>query len=117
MRSQQLPKEPAGPAAEHSPYGVFVAKGPGIKTDERIYGAGLLDITPTILTAFGLPVGHDMDGKVLVDIFNAPGKIEVIPSWENVDGNAGTHPKEMLVNHEDAQAALQQLVELATTPK
>jgi hypothetical protein len=28
-------------------------KGAGIKPDERIYGATLLDITPTILTLFG----------------------------------------------------------------
>ena len=29
--------------------------GPGIKQDERIYGASLIDIAPTVLTIFDLP--------------------------------------------------------------
>ncbi|MEM1122604.1 MAG: alkaline phosphatase family protein, partial [Bacteroidota bacterium] len=66
LRPKGLPQEPAGPAAEHSPYGIVVMNGPGIKKDERIYGSSLLDITPTLLHMFGLPVGADMDGKVLV---------------------------------------------------
>ena len=37
--------------------------GPGIKPGEQIYGANLLDITPTVLTLLGLPVAKDMDGK------------------------------------------------------
>ena len=44
-------------------------KGEHIRQDERIYGATLLDVTPTILTLFGLPVGEDMDGRVLVQAF------------------------------------------------
>jgi hypothetical protein len=47
-------------------------KGAGIKKDERIYGATLLDVTPTVLTLMGLPVGEDMDGRVLVQIFEEP---------------------------------------------
>jgi predicted AlkP superfamily phosphohydrolase/phosphomutase len=43
-------------------------KGEHIQQDERIYGATLLDVTPTILTLFGLPVGEDMDGRVLAGL-------------------------------------------------
>ncbi len=53
QRPQGIPREPAGPAIWHRQFGVFVMAGPGIKCDERIYGASLIDITPTILTLFG----------------------------------------------------------------
>jgi predicted AlkP superfamily phosphohydrolase/phosphomutase/tetratricopeptide (TPR) repeat protein len=92
LRPLSVPKEPAGPAVEHSPFGIFCLNGPGIKKDELVHGAGLLDITPTLLTLFGLPVGADMDGKPLLDVFEAPPELEVIPSWEAVDGECGMHP-------------------------
>ncbi|MCP4199102.1 MAG: hypothetical protein GY762_18310, partial [Proteobacteria bacterium] len=68
-RPTTIPKEPAGPAIEHSPYGIVVMNGPGIKKDKLLFGASLLDVTPTLLTLFGLPVAEDMDGKVLVHAF------------------------------------------------
>lgn len=44
LRPHAIPMEPTGPAGEHRQFGVFVAKGPGIKVDEREYGANLLGI-------------------------------------------------------------------------
>ena len=61
-------------------------KGPHVQQDERIYGATLLDVTPTILTLFGLPVADDMDGRVLVQAFDHRPEISRIPSWENEAG-------------------------------
>ena len=49
----------------HGGRGVFVAAGPGLRRDELIHGAGPLDITPTVLALFGVPVGADMDGRPL----------------------------------------------------
>lgn len=89
--------EPAGPAEEHHPFGIFVAAGPGIKQDERIYGASLIDTTPTILQLFGLPLGRDMDGKPLLGAFENPAEPQYIDSWESVPGNAGTHPPDVQV--------------------
>ena len=54
---------------EHREHGVFLIAGPGIKKDALVHGATLLDVTPTILTVFGLPVGEDMDGEPLTDCF------------------------------------------------
>jgi len=65
QRPSYIPKEPSGPAVEHSPYGIFVISGPGIKKNHPISGASIIDITPTILYHAGLPVGQDMEGKVL----------------------------------------------------
>lgn len=112
LRPMELPNEPAGPAEEHRPFGIFIAAGPGIKQDERIYGASLLDITPTILQLFGLSIGRDMDGKPLLGLFDQPTPPQYIDSWEQVPGNAGTHPPDIQVDPIDAAEALQQLVDL-----
>jgi predicted AlkP superfamily phosphohydrolase/phosphomutase/tetratricopeptide (TPR) repeat protein len=112
LRPLGIPKEPAGPAVQHRPLGVFAMRGAGIKQDERIYGATLLDIAPTVLTLFGLPVGEDMDGRVLVQAFEAPPQIERIPSWEQVPGECGMHPSDLRMDPAAAQAMLQQFVAL-----
>lgn len=78
LRPVQLPKEPAAPAIEHRNLGIFIMAGPGIKRDDLIHGASVLDITPTVLALYGLPVGDDMDGKVLFDAFDKPPLAETI---------------------------------------
>jgi tetratricopeptide (TPR) repeat protein len=100
------------PTAWHRSHGIFCMRGPGVLRDERIYGSSLLDIVPTILTVFGLPVGEDMDGKALIQAFETPPKIERIPTWETVPGEAGMHPSDLRQDPVAAQQALQQLVEL-----
>ena len=112
LRPLGIPKEPAGPAVQHRPFGVVCMKGTNIKQDERIYGATLLDVTPTILTLFGLPVGEDMDGRVLVQAFEEPPQITRIPSWENEAGACGMHPADLRMDPAAAQAVLQQFVAL-----
>ncbi|MEO1259064.1 MAG: alkaline phosphatase family protein [Bacteroidota bacterium] len=117
LRPRDIPKEPAGPAYEHSPQGIFMLKGPGIKQDELLYGASLLDITPTILTCLGLPVGKDMDGKVLTQVFAAEKQPETIESWENVEGDCGMHPSGTMEDEDANARALEQLVELGYMEK
>jgi tetratricopeptide (TPR) repeat protein len=112
LRPKRLPKEPAAPALEHSPYGIFVLKGPGVKRDERIYGASVLDITPTLLTLFGLPVASDMDGKVIIGAFEEELPLEVIPSWEAIPGACGMHPPDLQQDAYADQEAMEQLIEL-----
>lgn len=112
LRPKRLPKEPSGPTLEHRHYGIFCMAGPNIQKDERIYGATLLDMTPTILTLFGLPVGRDMDGKVLVQAFDHVIMPEYIDSWEQEAGESGLHPSELQEDPIAAQEALRQLIEL-----
>ena len=112
LRPLGIPKEPAGPAVQHRQFGVVCMKGNHIKQDERIYGATLLDVTPTILTLFGLPVGEDMDGRVLVQPFEQPPAITRIPSWEDEAGECGMHPTDLRMDPAAAQAVLQQFVAL-----
>jgi predicted AlkP superfamily phosphohydrolase/phosphomutase/tetratricopeptide (TPR) repeat protein len=112
LRPKRLPSEPMAPALEHRQYGIFCISGPNILRDERVYGATLLDITPTILTLFGLPVGRDMDGKVLEQVFKDKVKPDYIESWERVEGNSGHHPLELQQDPIAAKEALQQLIDL-----
>ncbi|HWA85910.1 MAG TPA: alkaline phosphatase family protein [Opitutus sp.] len=109
LRPSAIPMEPAGPAVEHRHYGIFALKGPGLKKDERIYGATVLDITPTLLTLFDLPVGRDMDGKPLVNVFAETPKIETVPSWDDVKGSDGSHPPDTKLDAGDAKEAIKQL--------
>ncbi|HEY1679302.1 MAG TPA: alkaline phosphatase family protein [Candidatus Sulfotelmatobacter sp.] len=112
LRPKRIPNEPAGPAVQHRPFGIFCMKGPHIKKDERIYGATLLDVTPTVLTLYGLPVGEDMDGRVLVQAFEETPSIERIPSWENEKGECGMHASDLRMDPVAAQAVLAQFVAL-----
>jgi predicted AlkP superfamily phosphohydrolase/phosphomutase/tetratricopeptide (TPR) repeat protein len=112
LRPRGIPMEPAGPAVQHRQFGIVCMKGENLKQDERIYGATLLDVTPTILTLFGLPVGEDMDGRVLVQAFENPPQITRIPSWESEPGECGMHPADLRMDPAAAQAVLQQFVAL-----
>lgn len=70
-------------AAWHRHLGVFAACGPGIRRDDRIYGATLLDVTPTILQIFGLPIGKDMNGKPLLQMFEESAVIATVETWDS----------------------------------
>lgn len=107
-----VPKEPMGPASEHSPYGVIVMNGPDFKKDELVHGASLLDITPTLLQLYDLPVGMDMDGKVLVNAFAEKQKVKTISSWEDVKGEDGSHPEGFEMDAQQSEDELQQLIDL-----
>ncbi len=117
MRLKNIPVEPAGPAAQHRQHGIIVMKGPDIKKDEIIHGASLIDITPTILHMYGLPIGEDMDGVPLVNAFIKPGKVRTIPSWDDLPGEDGSHPEDTVVDPMESQDAIDQLVELGYIEK
>ena len=89
LRPKFTPRVPAGITVWHRPQGIFVASGPGFKRDELVYGARLLDVAPTILHWFGLPVGADMEGRVLEEAFDAAARrpVETVPTWEKPEGS------------------------------
>ena len=49
----------------HKLEGIFIAYGAGIRSGAEINVASVMDITPTLLALFGLPVAEDMEGKVI----------------------------------------------------
>ncbi len=100
------------PVSWHRPFGVVCAGGPCIKKNDKLYGATLLDVTPTILSLFGLPIGGDMDGRPWLEIFDPPVRAETILSWDEVPGEAGMHPEDRREDPTESAEAIRHLVEL-----
>lgn len=99
-------------ATWHRPLGMLAMAGPGLKRGDRVYGANILDIAPTALTILGVPVGADMDGRVLVEAFERPPQFERVFSWDDLQGEAGMHPAGMRVDPFEARDAMNQLADL-----
>jgi predicted AlkP superfamily phosphohydrolase/phosphomutase len=57
----------------HRRNGVFIARGPGTRSGAQVSGVSILDVAPLLLTALGLEVPADMEGKVPEGVFE--------PSW------------------------------------
>lgn len=110
QRVVDLPDVPAAPALEHRQFGVLVANGPDFKQGEKVFGASLLDITPTLLHLHGLPVGNDMEGKVLTQLFQRPNNASTIESWEQTKVVHANLESE--IDGRAEQEVLQQLAEI-----
>ncbi|MBM3903220.1 MAG: tetratricopeptide repeat protein [Verrucomicrobia bacterium] len=80
---QFLPWLDGFPAAQVSlrERGAFAMSGPGIRMGSTAVGTSILDITPTILQAFGLPMGEDMDGSVM-PVFSQRKRLASVPGWD-----------------------------------
>ncbi len=65
-----------------APPGILAIYGKNIKGGVGIKNAHIYDVVPTILAMIGLPVGKDMDGKVLTDIFAKIPEIKYIETYE-----------------------------------
>jgi hypothetical protein len=70
---------------ERAPDGFLLAYGASVKPGRYPRGS-VVDVTPTLLYYFGLPIGRDMDGYARTDIFtasfSAPRPIAFIPTYE-----------------------------------
>jgi len=55
-------------SSAHKRNGIFLVYGPRIKKGQRV-DVKIYDITPTILHIFDLPIPNDIDGRVLIEIF------------------------------------------------
>lgn len=117
LRTNQIPLEPAGPTAQHRQQGILVMHGPGVRRGETLQGASVLDLTPTILHLFGLPVGDDMDGSPLVNGLIDRGEIQFIPSWDGVPGEDGSLAPEESADPAVTAHAVERLVALGYIEK
>jgi tetratricopeptide (TPR) repeat protein len=114
LRPKSVPGIPAGITVWHRPWGVLAAAGPQIAAGETIYGASLLDITPTVLSLFGLPAGEDMEGKVLMQALrrgSVPVSVDTRPTWDDVPPAGRTAAASPLTQEESA-ALLEQFAAL-----
>ncbi|MBX3387202.1 MAG: alkaline phosphatase family protein [Phycisphaeraceae bacterium] len=104
-------------ATWHRPHGMLVMAGPAVRPAAQVHGATLLDVAPTALTLLGVPVGADMDGRVLVEALDRPpdAPIDRVFSWDALPGEAGQHPPDLRVDPFEARDALKQLEDLGYT--
>jgi tetratricopeptide (TPR) repeat protein len=107
-----IPAGAAGPAVEHRAFGIFALRAPGVEAGGTVYGASVLDVTPTALYVLGFPAGMDMDGKVLVNAFANDRPVEKIESWDAVAGDDGAHPPGEQYDSAAAAESLKQVVDL-----
>lgn len=104
------------PCDQHAPIGTMIVAGPNIKSGATIKHATLLDICPTLLTCFHLPVGRDMKGKILTEIFKTAPPLSTIPSWDEVVSRPPqTEPQEPC--EQATKMALRQLIALGYLPQ
>jgi len=89
LRPKFTPRVPAGITVWHRPQGVLAAAGAGFKADELVFGARLLDVAPTVLHWFGLPVAADFEGRVLEEAFAEPRRpVTTVPTLEPEGGRS-----------------------------
>ncbi|MDZ7266538.1 MAG: alkaline phosphatase family protein [candidate division KSB1 bacterium] len=76
-------------SGDHHREGILIAAGPAIRRGATLSQASVLDITPTLLALLGLPVGRDMDGRVLTEMltpdFLAASPVRYRGTWEEPD--------------------------------
>lgn len=104
----ELKEIPAAPAAEHKAFGFFCAAGPDIQTEAAIYGLSLLDICPSILHYFKLPIATDMPGLCRANLFKTGGTPGAIPTWNVLEKPAFVEGEKLQM----AAALLQDLEDL-----
>lgn len=109
LRPGPVANDKSSMAGWHRPFGVLAMRGPEFLRGERLLGASVLDIAPTILQLAGLPVARDMDGKVLASAWRTPPEIQRMDSWEAADA---ARPALAPVDPDAERAALAQLAAL-----
>jgi predicted AlkP superfamily phosphohydrolase/phosphomutase/tetratricopeptide (TPR) repeat protein len=112
LLTDHIAAEMDGRAVEHRNFGIFCLRAPDTKPGATIYGANILDIAPTLLHIFGLPIGQDMDGRVLLDAFLHPAAPQTVPSWDAIPGNDGQHAPNHYYDASASTESLRQLVAL-----
>jgi predicted AlkP superfamily phosphohydrolase/phosphomutase/tetratricopeptide (TPR) repeat protein len=116
-RILNMPNVQAAPSLEHRQFGIFVASGPNIKKNQKVFGMGLIDVAPTILHHFGLPIGKDMDGKVILDIFEKTPPPKYIDSWDQESGDFAELDTNQNTDALSDEETMQQLIDLGYVEK
>ncbi len=91
----------------HTPDGVLVLAGPGIRAGAKLAPAQIVDVVPTLLALMGLPIPEGVDGRVLGEALAG------VPEVRYVEG-ATTEESGTSVEYTDEEAAdvLQRLRDL-----
>jgi len=84
LASEGIVKNFPFPIGTHSPEGIFFMEGEGI--EQGIAGsARIIDLAPTILHLFNLPVPEDMDGNVLLSFLKGQREVKFVPGKGRIE--------------------------------
>jgi hypothetical protein len=67
-----------------SPDGVLIVSGPEVKKALGLERASILDVTPTVLEALGIPLSRELEGMALGDIWRARPASEMVDRYPAV---------------------------------
>lgn len=70
----------------HTPDGIFVLAGPGIAQQRRLPSAEIVDVVPTLLAGWGLPLPTGLSGNVLQVAFLEPPAVEYAEAESSSSG-------------------------------
>ena len=96
----------------HRLNGVFLAKGQGMKRNFPANGARIIDVAPTILYTFGLPILRNMDGALLEQCFEPDYLAERPPTYETVARQEAEEADRRLLDKEETEEVAQRLRQL-----
>jgi len=74
----------------HRLEGTYVATGDGIVANQRLDGISILDIAPTILNLYELPIPSDMDGHLITPLFQDAREEHRVPTQETQQDDYGS---------------------------
>ena len=89
----------------HRPEGIIAAWGAGVARGARIQDASLFDVAPTLLSALDLPVGRDLPGRVLGEIFQRPPAVRYVDSHDR----GGPRPAQAPIESPDREEMRERL--------
>ncbi|MFQ5858262.1 MAG: alkaline phosphatase family protein [Anaerolineae bacterium] len=97
-------------SAVHRLEGVLIVHGSGVRVGQRIEGARLIDLGPTILHVLDLEAPPHMDGRVITGLFAGDGPARVSPA--SVDSEPARRDADYAYSDEEAEAIQKRLEDL-----
>ncbi len=93
-----------GTTGHHRMNGVMIWNGPGvIREGEQYRGARIHDLAPTLLYMAGLPIPREMDGRVLLDLFEPEFREQHPVTYTTTDAGSYTGSGGVYTEQEEAE--------------
>ena len=78
----------------HAPPGIFLGAGPNISPNRVVGSISMLDVVPTLLTYYGLPVAEDMPGQVVQELLGVGDGPRAVATYDELIENSRVTPDE-----------------------
>jgi len=105
----EIVQKPDHPIGIHQMEGIILGIGHPFRSGHRLPGASIIDVAPTLLHLFGIPVPENMDGKILHSALKEDWKPEPL---EPVGGEPMTPSEKSGYSREEEQRVIDKLRDL-----